>query len=626
MALQRSKQSFQKPVVHILFIIVLSIAAYSNTFHAPFQFDDIPNIVENPLIQGNNFLHDSSGYCSQIKGIHGRNILCDYFKMRYIGFATFALNYMINGLNVTGYHVINLIIHILNALLVYTLIILSFKTPLLRNNLNNNYSVYIAFFSALLFATHPIQTQAVTYTVQRFTSLTTMFYLSALVLYIKWRLLDGMSIGAEIYLKLKGKLVYIASIFLIVLAMKTKEISFTLPIIIALYEYMFFNFGNKKKVLYLFPVFLTLLIIPLSLIDLKEPLQNLVGDINSKTTVETTLPRLDYLLTEIRVIVTYIRLIFLPINQNLDYDYPIHRLFFSMPVFLSFLFLISILGIGIYFLYCAKRDNKSVKQFDLLSSFGILWFFITLSVESSILPIADVIFEHRLYLPSIGVFITITTILFWTIDKTKIEGKMIHKVVIASLTLLIIVLIGTTYARNKVWQNSISLWEDVVKKSPHKGRGYLSLGSAYMELGKFEKAIVIFNKALSIDPNYAEAHYNLGLAFLSSGDLFNAKREWEKTLVINPSHSYALNQLGNISLIENNIAKAGVYYYRAVQTDYGNIEAHYNLAVVSEQLNRMDEAVIQYRIFLQIASPQYSYLVPNVQKKLYQLGEYPWQK
>ena len=117
--------------------------------------------------------------------------------------------------------------------------------------------------------------------------------------------------------------------------------------------------------------------------------------------------RWDYLNTQFRVIVTYIRLLFFPVNQNLDYDYPIYRTFFTPPVFLSFLFLLGIFCWGIYLLYRSYKSDQANRFWYRLIAFGIFWFFVTLSVESSIIPIQDVIYEHRLYLPSVGFFMAI---------------------------------------------------------------------------------------------------------------------------------------------------------------------------------------------------------------------------
>jgi hypothetical protein len=149
--------------------------------------------------------------------------------------------------------------------------------------------------------------------------------------------------------------------------MKTKEIAFTLPIIIVLYEFTFFKSTMKKKLLFLLPVVLTLIVVPLSVMGTGRPLGEILSDLSEKTRVQTDISRADYFLTEMRVITTYIRLLFLPVNQNLDYDYPIAHSLFSPPVLLSCLFLLSLLGLAGYLLYkshqlSAISDQQSAKE------------------------------------------------------------------------------------------------------------------------------------------------------------------------------------------------------------------------------------------------------------------------
>ena len=210
----RSADFFRKPVVHILIIVVLGILIYSNTFNVPFVFDDIHSIIYN----------------SGIKDVRHFIDLQNIYSNRHIGFLTFALNYKMHGLDVTGYHIFNLVIHLLNALLVYWLIILTFRTPYasayLQKDVLKTSAPYrwIPLFTALLFVSHPVQTQAVTYIVQRFASLSTLFYLASLVMYIKARRSESSKKARYAF--------YAASIISAILAMRSKEIAFTLPIMV----------------------------------------------------------------------------------------------------------------------------------------------------------------------------------------------------------------------------------------------------------------------------------------------------------------------------------------------------------------------------------------------------------
>ncbi|MBI4823435.1 MAG: tetratricopeptide repeat protein [Nitrospirae bacterium] len=253
-----------------------------------------------------------------------------------------------------------------------------------------------------------------------------------------------------------------------------------------------------------------MLIIPLTLIGIDKPVGEIIGDITTIVGGYEDTAKKTYLLTQFRVVVTYLRLLFLPVNQNIDYDYPVFNSFLNPQVFLSFLFLIFVFGSAFYFLIRSKFSP--ILRF---ISFGILWFFITLSVESSIIPIPMVINEYRVYLPSIGVFTAIVTGAFLFIGRLK--NKKTQKVIGAFLILISLALSSVTYARNTVWKSSISLWEDVVRKSPYKAIGHNNLGFAYVAKGLYDKAIEQFLITLQLTPNNADIWDNKGTTLSTLG-------------------------------------------------------------------------------------------------------------
>lgn len=540
---------FGSPLVHGILIIILCVIAYSNTFSVPFQFDDPYSITNEPLVR------DQHSFIKVIALTRG------------VGYFTFALNYLLHGADVAGYHIVNLIIHVLNALLVYGLVVLSFRTPLLQRSSLKHRAGTIALFSALLFAGHPVQTEAVTYIVQRFASLATLFYLVSLAAYIKSRLA-----GLENRSKWKTPAWYAVSLVSAVLAMKTKEIAFTLPVVITLYEFLFFEGTIKKRILLLLPLLLTMVIIPMSLLGTARPLGEMINDVSEATRVQTDVTRMEYLFTEFTVIVTYLRLLFLPYNQNLDYDYPLFQSFFATEVVLSFLLLVLIFGAGIYLLY---RDRRSPGAGRLMA-FGILWFFITLSVESSVIPIVDVIFEHRLYLPSVGFFITCTSALFLGAERLKSRWAGAERAVMGVLAAVVIVFTGLTYARNIVWQSEVSLWEDVIKKGPEKARGYNGLGLAYQHMSQYDKAIVSFDKAIALDQDYYVAYMNRGVLQGQSGSFDKAIEDLNRSIAINPKVAEAYSNRGIAYALLGRYDKALDDFNKALELNQNLAETYFN--------------------------------------------------
>jgi tetratricopeptide (TPR) repeat protein len=573
------KGALRKHLIYLVLIAAIGFLAYSNTLHAPFQLDEYEQIIHNPVIRDlRNFTSEKTGY--------------DFNPRRFVGNFTFALNYHFGHLDVVGYHIVNLFIHITNALFVYLFVLLTFRTPPMRQSADASASPgpsLIALFSALLYVAHPLQTEAVTYVVQRFTSLATFFYLLSLVMYIRGRLTIEKQDDTEGRLfSIRSLPFFLVSLIAAVCAMKTKEIAFTLPLVILLYESVFFKLPSKKKLLFLLPILLTLLIVPLSLLQSGKPMGEILSDLGKLTKVQTQMSRWAYLMTEMRVIVTYILLIFLPVNQNLDYDYPVYHSLFVPTVFFSFLFLLCILGLGIYLVVRGKRHNPFAGHYRLIG-FGILWFFITLSVESSVIPIADVIFEHRLYLPLVGALTAITT-------GAVVAGKRlrIEKIVIPALVLVTLLLSGLTYARNTLWNDEIRLWQDVAEKSPNKARPHANLGYAYLSRGQWDKAITEFQTALRLRHS-AQDHYNLGVAYGKKGLIEKAKEEYLFALSA-ANFAKPHNNLGVLYAKSALLDEAIKHFQIAIRLQPGYAIAHNNLGHAYQEKGLTDMAIEQYQL------------------------------
>jgi len=646
-----------RPPFHLALIAILGLAAYSNTFNVPFQWDEKHFIVNNPIVKDlGYFLHPSKAKGHELYGS---------FKNRYIGYLTFALNYRLHGLDVRGYHIFNLAVHILNALLVYFLVVLTMRTPFLSPlhipplAKGGTGGVTIALFSALLFVSHPVQTEAVTYIFQRLASLCAFFYLLSLVLYIKWRLsslghsglsspchsglsspchsgLSGISLrkdSRQAGMTARQSIFYLASLLSAVLAMKTKENAFTLPVMIALYEFFFFRghgplrISLKRRLLPLIPFILTMLIIPLALIGVDKPIGEIIGGVGPAMGGYGGISKWDYLFTQFRVIVTYIRLLFLPVNQNIDYVYPMFASFLNLQVFLSFLFLLSLSGLGVNLL-CRSRRNAGLR----LIAFGIFWFFITLSVESSIIPLLMVINEYRVYLPSAGIFMAATTVVFLLLKLPG--GKTVRMALAVPLIAIPFIFSYATYARNTAWESEISLWKDAVRKSPENaiahnnlsvaylsaglideamehyeitlrltpdnGDIYYSMANIYCVAGFVDKAIKYYETAIRLKPDLAAAHYNLGNAYYSKGLTEQAIEHYEVAIKLKPNSIEAHNDLGIAYMSENLTYKAITHFQRAIDLNPSLAEPHFNLGNAYYSKGLTDQAIEHYQIAVRL--------------------------
>ncbi len=542
------------PVFHILLIAVIGFLAYSNTFNAPFQWDEDIFLRENPIIKNLTYFLEPS----KAAGL----TFYDGFIIRYLGYLTFAVNYKLHGFAVLGYHIVNVCIHLINAALIYFLVLLTFRSPFLRDSRLSEKSKAIAFSISLLFAIHPIQTEAVTYVFQRLASLAALFYLLSIVSYACWRLSAG---------KKSRYIFYALSILSSIAAMKTKENAFTLPFVITLYEFCFFSPYPRvsasphprvsffQRLLYLAPLLLTSCIVPLTIIRTMmgsgKHLHQIMATVAVADVGYPEMPRWPYFFTQFRVIITYLRLMFVPVNQTLIYDYPLYKSFFNPQVMLSFICLSALFVLGVYLVkktakrtrtegegLRAKREdqNLSAKSSVLISQssrlspqssglspefrligFGILWYFMTLSVESSIIPLPTLIDEYRLYLPSAGFFIALCTALFVVAERIRFDRE--RRMLLQLCFVVIAVLFGMTYARNDVWSNKVAFWKDVTEKSPNSSQAWNNMGNAYIAVTQPDKALEALDRALILSPKSVLAWHNKGEAFL-------LKKEYEIAL------------------------------------------------------------------------------------------------
>lgn len=591
------------PFVHILLILAAGFIAYFNSISSPFVFDDFGNIVDNLAIRS----FKSFPNIMQFFGFTiDREIALGY--NRPIGILTFCLNYAIHGLDHFGYHITNLLLHISNAMMVYLIFSRIQATPLMLSSAKNDpvdvkSFWYLPLFAALVFISHPIQTQSVTYIVQRYVPLATFFYLGALILYEIYRSSQSQKIRT---------IAYIASLAATILAMGSKEIAFTLPVVILLYELMFYQGKLTSRLFRLIPFILTMSTIPLRLLQVAslrhaQMTEGLPQGVMPLPTEETA-SAFDYLLTQFGVIVTYIRLLFLPVGQNLDYDYPLQTVFFSLPVLLPLLLLLALAGSGFWFLL-RSRDDRHCR----IAAFGIFWFFITLSVESSVNPIKDLIFEHRIYLPSIGfimAFFAAVAIFYRRYTDQKIyESKSMTSL----FFIIVLILSVTTVFRNRVWESDVALWRDVVSKSPNKSRVHTNLGAAInmsLQVAKrdnpvdkgltilsadkdklLDEAIFQYNESIRLNPREAYAYFNLAKSMVLKNNYDEALKYVASTIQINQFDPAPFVLRGDIYVNKGKFQDAEQAYREAIKIQSTCISARWGLANLMSTKGNIPEAI-----------------------------------
>ncbi len=528
-----------------LLLTVSGLILYSSTINSEFHFDDIAGIVAKERI-------------TTLKTFAGWTYWTD-LENRPLSELTFAINYQLGKFDVTGYHLVNILIHILNAWLVYllSLLLLSGRTGIDKRMAPDRY--FIALFIALIFLVHPIQTQAVSYTIQRMTSLSSLFYLLAVYLYLA---------GRKAYLE-KGRLKRsIVFIFLAcvsgMLGILAKQDAVTFPAAFLMVELLFIRNKNGKPCL-------KYSITALSLLGAVLIAIIATGHLPSET---DTISRGDYLLTQFRVILKYIQLLILPVNQVLDYDFRLSTSLWNFGVIAGLLAILLLLGLSVLLL----RRQRMI-------SFGILWFFLTLLVSSSIIPISDVIFEHRLYLPMFG----FSAILVYTLGYYLIEKR--RKLLWWTLVLLTLVYAAASLNRNTVWESEYSLWKDVTDKSPQNPRAWSNLGFELLKKGEVDQAVESFNRSLALDPKYTNALNNLGYIHHQRGDLQTALNYFEKAYQSDTNFTDAMNNCGKVLVYLDRPAEAAGYFQKAINTNPSLENSYYNMAIALIRMDSLDRAI-----------------------------------
>jgi hypothetical protein len=380
----------QSPLIlfHIFVFLIFSLVLlllYANTFHSPFVFDDAPNILLNPFIKLQELSWQSLQKAATVSPSS---------KYRWLPNLSFGLNYYLGGFNVFGFHLFNIIIHILTAFSFYLLARSTLDLPAIGLRLQRTGEIALA--AALIWAVHPLQTNGVTYIVQRMTSMATLFSLLSLLCYVKARL------------QVKTRILFFtAALLFAVMAFLSKENSGMLPVMVAGYEIFFLQQpGKNKKILLRISIPLAIFVLVCLLFLGTDPLARIL---NGYTIRDFTLGQ--RLLTETRIIFHYLGLLVLPLpaRLNLAYDYPLSTGLLSPLLTLPAVIGIIVLVFLVFFFY--KRDR--------LTGFALFWFLGNLVIESSVIPL-ELVFEHRMYMPSMFLVLAGVT-WFYRLNNSRIN-------------------------------------------------------------------------------------------------------------------------------------------------------------------------------------------------------------
>ena len=541
-------QSFQ---FAILIIVILSI--YGHTLDVPFYVDDYSSIIENQVIQHFDL----------------RRVFWSA-PLRFIGNLSFAINFYFHDNWIAPYHIVNIVIHFLASIAVFFLVQGIIQLP----KDNNSTSVsglfnFLPFITALFFAIHPLQTQAVSYIVQRFASMAAFFYLSSLASYVHYRLSDN-----------RNHKICLITCFIVFgfLSFLTKQNTATLPLAVLLIEWLFFK--NKKRLLYIFSaIFFCLFLLLISLYCF--PVLQRILAIYSK--LGSNLPHHEYFFTQVIVVWIYIIKFIIPCCIHFDYDIQVITTVFQATFILAFLghFIL------IIFAFFIRKSNPFI-------AFCILFYYLAHIVESGLIPITDLCFEHRTYLPNLGMCMLMSRILIGLIN-TRFDFGITILVCIAMLFSI------TTYKRNQVWKDPDAFWRNNIQYSPNKVRPWSELGKYLLLKKKFNEASEAFTRAIELSPSdkfenkliSVPVIANLIIVLHHEGKTKEALKLAQISLKYPMNRIngyYILNTIGNIYLENNDFQEAEKWYRLAINLMPDNSLAMIGLANTLKMLGKTSEA------------------------------------
>lgn len=497
--------SSNKKHAFVLILLLLAIfLAYSNSFSGTWALDDVA--ARRPV--GMHDIHDLVG-------------------ARKVAYLTFLFNQRIGPFSPSNFRLFNIILHFLNSVLIYAL---AYKTILLlpdgagdaagKGGNRKNMAFLVAVVSSAVFALHPLNTNAVTYIVQRMAALAAFFVLLSLLSYIA---------ASRSPNRARSAFLYCLSAICILAGIFSKENAVMAVPLILLYDFIFLSRSDRKlfgrKVLVVLAVSMASVGIAgyyLGFYSRLAELTRIFVNFNKPLPVMNWMALdvywtpLQHVLTEFRVVSRYIFLILVPLPRFLVFDwwgYPVSNgITDPATTLFSMLFILSLLVLAIW----------KIKRLPLLS-FGILWYFIAISLESFLALGSDLYFEHRNYLPLAGLVIGIS-------GQILASFRPKEKVVLGGVVALCLALGSLTYARNFVWKDSVSLWSDTVQKDPSNIRAVMSLGNAYMKEAETGNAEKCYEKVVKMSGENRRAHffndaaYSLGMIYLFRGELPKAKK------------------------------------------------------------------------------------------------------
>lgn len=549
-------------------IIVVGMMAYANSFFGVFLYDDYPHIIAS-------------------ERIHELSPLSHLRTRRPLVSLSLAINYRFGELNPRGYHAVNLIVHLLAALALFGVVRRTLRLPRFSKTCGEA-AGWLGLAVALLWTVHPLQTESVTYMIQRAESMMGLFYL--LTVYCVIRSADSR----------RSAFWMTAAVLACAGGMLSKAVMVTAPLFVLLFDRTLLSASFADALKKRWPLYLGLSASWLLLV--------MVGVVGGVFNPNPTGPAsvgfgykavtpLEYLATQPGVILHYLRLTFWPRGLCLDYDWQVVRT--ASQIIPSAAVIVAIAVVTVVALW--RRAGV-----------GILgtWFLLILAPTSSFIPIRNLAFEHRMYLPLAAV-ITGVVLCFYRVTvrlgRRAIGGKTIYPTILAALLLITTIALSiATLRRNKLYHSGTAMWTDVAEKRPENLGAFISLGAALRVAGNLDESADAYRRAMQIDPSSSPTQAGLGLTLVDMELFEDAIAPLKKGLKHGPGEIPVRTGLAFALIRTGRLEEAAEQYRKVLDLDTNHIDARFNLGLFMGQMGRFEEAEEQFRILLSIEPTQIS--------------------
>ncbi|MES2836116.1 MAG: hypothetical protein V4667_01215 [Bacteroidota bacterium] len=539
-----------------LLIAISILIAYSNHYHNTFHFDD------SHTVQNNSYIRDIKNIPLFFQDASTFSTLPTNQSYRPIVSTTLAIDFWVgDSLDPFWFQVSATIWHIALCILIYFLFV-----KLNTFTIDKSKQKLIALFATLIFAVHPAGAETVNYIIQRGDLQSAFFVVLAMILYLYSE-------------KSRKYYLYLLIAFIGCLA-KITTIMF-IPILL-IYIFLFeknnslLDFFKYRKLKTIIPIsILTLLVGALIYLFIRK--------MEPETWVSGGTSKYLYLITQPYVIALYTISFFVPIHLSADTDLLVFESILNAKAIFGLLFLMTL--VFVMFWSSTKQNLKGI-------TFGIAWYLLCLLPTSSIIPFSEVMNDHRVFLPYIGLCIAVIHTLYFLFENAKkyfVSVKDYEKSIITFFVVVILSFTYGTYQRNKVWLSDESLWFDVVNKSPNNGRGQMNYGLTQMAKGNYDEAERRFLKGLQFIPNYSYLHVNLGVLYSSTNRVQLAEKHFLKGLEFAGNNPNPCFFYGRFLFRQNRLLESESYLKKAIQISSGYIEARHFLMDVYYKQNKTKE-------------------------------------